>query len=211
MISIALPIHGMKNADFFLQRCFDSILEQSYEDIEVVIADNSDDDHLLKIIQTYALPIKYFKNPKKGMAPNTNAAIKHSTGDVIKILYMDDWLAHKHALRDILAHFEGHWLVTSSDNNKNPHYTEDIETGNNKLGSPSALTVLNKKPLLFDENMTWLLDCDFYKRMYEKFGEPVIVKKVGVMMGIGDHQMTHILTNAEKDLEFDYMHKKYHV
>lgn len=213
MISIALPIHDMNRADFFLQRVFDSIIGQTYEDFEVVITDNSDDDHLEKMIRTYGMNISYFRNPIKGMAQNTNEAIRRSKGQLIKIIYMDDYFAHKEALNDIVKAFKGHWLITATDNNHNPYYTKDIETGNNRLGSPSALTILNDKPMLFDEEMTWLLDCDYYKRMYMAYGEPVILKVVGrkanVIMGIGKHQMTHILTPEDKELEHRYMRNKY--
>ncbi len=208
-ISVALPIHNMKRADYFLNRCLDSLLIQSFEDFEVVITDNSPDNKLEKIVKTYGMRINYSMNPRKGMAQNTNEAIKHSKGDLIKVLYMDDYLAHKDALKDIVEAFRGHWLVTATDNNKNPRYTEDIHTGNNRLGSPSALTIRNKDPLFFDEEMTWLLDCDYYKRMYEKYGEPAILKKAGVIMGVGKHQMTEILTDEEKLLEHRYMKNKY--
>lgn len=208
-ISIALPIHSMKNASHFLQRCLDSIIDQTYEDFEVVITDNSDDDKLEKLIRTYGMPIRYSKNPRKGMAQNTNEVIKRSTGDLIKILYMDDYLAHNNALQDIVDIFRGYWLITGTDNNRNPHWTDDIETGNNKLGSPSALTILNKTPLLFDENMTWLLDCDYYKRMHFLYGEPDILKNKNVIIGTGTHQITHLLTDEDKHKEEDYMKEKY--
>jgi glycosyltransferase involved in cell wall biosynthesis len=208
-LSIAIPIHGMERGDYYLQRCLDSILEQSFQDYEVVITDNSDDEKLERIIRTYAMPIRYIENPRKGMAPNTNEAIKASKGQLIKLLYMDDYLAHKDALKDIVGAFRGYWLVTPADNNRKPHYTQDIHLGNNKLGSPSALTILNEEPLLFDEEMTWLLDCDYYKRMFERFGLPVILDKVGVKMGIHEGQMSYLLTDEEKNLEQRYMINKY--
>ncbi len=209
MISIALPIHDMERGEFFLSRCLDSIIDQNFEDFEVVITDNSDDDKLERLIRTYGMRIRYSKNPRKGMAQNTNEAIKKSKGDLIKILYMDDYLASDNALLDIFNKFHGHWLFTATDNNPHPRYTENIVTGNNHLGSPSALTILNSDPLLFDEEMTWLLDCDYYKRMYDIYGQPVIIEKVGVIIGVGDHQMTNILTNGEKEVEELYMKHKY--
>lgn len=213
MISIALPTHRMAKAEYFLKRCLDSIIMQTYQDYEVVITDNSDDDRLEKLVRTYGMDIKYFRNLRKGMAQNTNEAIKQSKGELIKVIYMDDYFGHKESLADIVAAFSGHWLITSTDNNHNPYYTQDIYTGNNKLGSPSALTILNKNPLLFDEEMTWLLDCDYYKRMYNLYGEPVVLKvrgrKDNVIMGTGEHQMTHLLTREDKLLEERYMANKY--
>jgi glycosyltransferase involved in cell wall biosynthesis len=208
-ISIALPIHKMSRANYFLVRCLDSIIQQSFEDFEVVITDNSDDDELYKIIRTYGMKISYYRNPRKGMAQNTNEAIKRSKGELIKIIYMDDYFAHEDALKEIVESFKGHWLISPTDDNRHPRYTTNIHVGNNKLGSPSALTILNKDPMLFDEEMTWLLDCDYYRRMFDKYGAPVILKKVNVNLGVGRHQMTHILTDEEKLLEHRYMKNKY--
>lgn len=210
MISIALPIHDMKNAETFLVRCLGSIYAQVYKDFEVVITDNSPDDRLKKIAMRFPLKIRYFINKRRGMAQNTNAAIKHSKGDLIKVLYMDDYLAHENTLRDIIVAFKVGWLITGSNNNPFPYYTDDIHLGNNHLGSPSALTILNSKPhILFDEKMTWLLDCDYYRRLYEIHGEPEILEGDHIVIGEGDHQMTHILTDEEKQKEYNYMEKKY--
>ncbi len=184
-VSIAIPTHNMKNGDFFLKRCLDSIRMQSYQDYEIVVTDRGK------------------------MAENTNNAIKESNGELIKIMYMDDYFAHKDALKHIVENFKGEWMITGADTNPRPYWTDDIETGNNKLGSPSALTMRKDKHLLFDEKLSWLLDCDLYKRLYALHGEPTILDEVNVKIGIHDGQMTNILTEEEKLEEFNYMQKKY--
>jgi hypothetical protein len=122
-------------------------------------------------------------------------------------------LAHPNVLQEIVdafdQHPDKHWLITGVNNNQYPYWTHDIETGNNKLGSPSALTVRKDSALLFDETMSWLLDCDYYKRMYNKFGLPIVLDGVHVQIGEGDHQMTHLLTNEQKQGEQEYLNKKY--
>ncbi len=184
-ISLIIPIHDMKGGAEFLWSSVNAIMEQSFKDYEIIIV-------------------------KDGlMAANTNSGIKRARGELIKILYLDDQLAHKDALKEIVESFKGHWLVSATNDNPNPHYTHDIHTGNNKLGSPSALTILNDNPLLFDEKMSWLLDCDYYRRMYEKYGEPTILNKVNVIIGKGDHQVTHLMSDEDKWKEEDYMLEKY--
>lgn len=185
--SIVIPIHEMKGGADFLWRSINALAEQTFQDFELIIT-------------------------KEGkMAENTNVGIQRARGKLIKILYLDDYLSSPFALEDIYLNFkeEDHWLITGTDDNPHPYWTDDIETGNNRLGSPSALTIRNKKPLLFDENMSWLLDCDYYKRMHKKFGTPKILDTISVCMGLGEHQMTHKLSNEEKQQEFRYITKKY--
>ena len=207
-LSIAIPTHEMENREFFLKRCLDSLWEQTFQDFEIVITDNSDDDVLEKICEFYG-GIRYFKNLRKGMAQNTNEAIKKSKGKLIKILYLDDYLLHDEVLEMIVNKFEKRWLICGADNNSDPHWTEDIHTGNNKLGSPSSLTIENKDPLLFDENLTWLLDVLYYKGLYERYGEPTIMAGKHIGIGEGTHQMTHLISDERKMWEQEYLMKKY--
>jgi len=177
----------MKNKEFFLERALNSVRSQTFQDWELVVTEDGK------------------------MAENTNSAIKKAEGTLVKILYMDDFLAHPNALQDIWNNFEfmDEWLITGADTNPHPYWTDDIETGNNKLGSPSALTMRKSTALMFDERMSWLLDCDLYRRMYDEYGPPKILDSIGVNIGVGDHQMTHILTDEEKLAEHNLIRKKY--
>jgi glycosyltransferase involved in cell wall biosynthesis len=190
-ISIVVPIHDMEGGDKFLWKLVNSLTYQTFQDFELIIT-------------------------KEGlMAENTNAGIKKARGELIKILYLDDHLAHPHVLEDIVDIMDGdtfqgnEWMIIGADDNNTPKWTEDIETGNNKLGSPSALVIRNKDPLLFDERMSWMLDCDYYRRMYDKYGKPLILPGVHVVIGKGDHQVTNLLTNAEKSAEVSLIKQKY--
>ena len=177
----------MENGAFFLWRAINSIMEQTFKSYEIIIV-------------------------KEGSMPvNTNAGIKKAQGQLIKILYLDDYFAHPNALQEIADNFEfmDEWLITACDTNLNPYWTDDIHLGNNKLGSPSCLTFRNRDIELFDENLSWLLDCDLYKRLYEKHGEPKILKSINVNIGVGDHQMTNLMSDDYKLSEHKYLQKKY--
>ena len=189
-ISIVLPIHEMKNGAFFLWRAINSIMEQTFKDYEIIIT-------------------------KEGkMAENTNAGIKKAKGEIVKILYMDDWLDHPDYLLMVCGQFlypDTEWLITSATTNLHPKWTNDIETGNNKLGSPSALTFRNhfEENLLFDEKLSWLLDCDLYKRLKEKYGEPDIFTQVNIGIGIHEGQATNLMSDDYKLSEHEYVRNKY--
>lgn len=193
MISCVIPYHDMENGAFFLKRCIDSIMTQTYTDYEIVLT-------------------------KVGkMAENTNSGIKKAKGDIIKILFVDDYLATPFYLERLAYFFKGGWMVSECwhDNgqamNLNPHYpvwSDDIKKGINTIGSPSVLAFENKNPLLFDENLSFTLDCDLYQRLYERYGEPSILNSM-VAIGIHSGQTTNILTDKQKQEEFLYIQNKY--
>jgi hypothetical protein len=188
-LSVVIPIHDMQGGAEFLWRTVNVLMYQTFQDFEIVIT-------------------------KRGTMPeNTNAGIKRARGELIKILYLDDCLAYPDALKDIVDAFtpQTEWLITGTDNNPEPYWTDDIETGNNKLGSPSALTIRNHglDTPLFDEQMTWLLDCDYYRRLYDSVGPPLILPGANVNIGVGEHQVSYLLSDEAKEAEHDYMKTKY--
>lgn len=218
-LSIAIPTSSMEHGEYLFRRCLDSLWNQTFQKFEIIVTDNSDDDIIKTICDEYKTGINYYRNPVKGMAQNTNEAIKRSKGELIKILYMDDFLAHDRSLQKIINNFEGEWLVTACTHLKLhenftqsihfPTYSLDIHTGNNTIGSPSVLTIKNKDPILFDEELMWVLDCDYYRRMYDKYGEPKILRDINVILGLHPGQATHTMGNERKLKEHHYLNKKY--
>lgn len=216
-LSVVVPTHDMEGKDYFFKRCMESLWLQSFQDFEIVVSDNSEDDVIKDICAYYFTGVRYSKNPRKGMAPNTNEAMKLAKGNLIKILYMDDFLNHQDSLGSIVKHFKGNWLVTDClhfdgfkyFNHHIPEYNNEIHFGKNTIGSPSVLTIKNEDILLFDENMTWLLDCDLYKRLYERYGAPKVLNDRNVVIGVGEHQATNVMGDEVKLKEHDYMIHKY--
>lgn len=200
-VSIVVPIHtGMKNGDFFLWRLVQSVMQQSFKDYELLI------------VQEGSMPV------------NTNAGIKKAKGELIKILYLDDYFAHKGALQRIVDSFRptDMWLATGCLHQKSttewfetphsphyPEYTDDVHTGNNRIGSPSVVTLRNEGRLLFDPELSYLLDCDLYKRYYMQYGAPRLIDDLNVVIGLGEHQTSNLMPEAEKLQEFHYLQQKY--
>lgn len=190
-LSIVIPIYeGMLNGHAFLGRALDSLHSQTFQDFEIVIT-------------------------KEGrMAENTNAGIKKAKGEIIKILYQDDYLAHPHALAVIADRFTKGWLVTGCAHDPGTHthlptWNDEIYKGINTLGSPSVLAFENHDPLLFDESLTWLLDCDLYMRLHARYGLPTLLNDINVKIGIHEGQTTHLLADEIKQNEHNYLIQKY--
>ncbi len=183
----------MVDGERFLSRCLESVKSQSYTDYEIVIT-------------------------KEGkMAENTNAAVKRAKGDIIKILFMDDYFAHTEALQHIHDQFKGGWLATGCVHDDNgiyfnphlAHWDDDVMKGVNTIGSPSVVAFENDDPLLFDVGMSWVLDCDLYARLHSRYGNPTIIDSIDVVIGVGNHQTTNLLSEKEKLLEQEILIKRY--
>ena len=225
LLSVCLPSYEMGGVgDKFLRRNLDILVGQTFKDFDVVITDNSSTDLIKNVCDEYKgrLDIKYYKNDHNlGMSGNVNAAIKKATGKIAKILCQDDFLYKKESLEEIVKNFDpelDHWMVTACKQSRDgviffrpfyPRYNKNIHLGNNTISGPSVLTIRNKDPLLFDENLSWLMDCDYYRRCYEKFGLPKILNEINSVNGIGEQQSTSATKEALKRAEYQYVAKKF--
>lgn len=210
----------------FLKQSFDIFLKQSFTDFDVVISDHSKDTKVQELCETYQkqLQIHYYKNEQDrgNSSANINNAIQKATGELIKILFQDDFLYDEQSLEHIIKYFDlekDHWLVTACTHtidgetffkNHYPTYNNHIYLGKNTISSPSVLTIKNQNPLLFDKKLVWLMDCDYYKRYYDSFGKPKILSNISVVNRIGTHQITNTLATAKLQyIEYCYMARKY--
>ncbi|MBX4197919.1 hypothetical protein KW782_01140 [Candidatus Parcubacteria bacterium] len=227
LISVCIPTYEMHGLGAkFLKYNFDILLKQTFTDFNVVISDYSKDSAIRDVCNAYKdkLSIEYHKNndPIIGMCRNFNNVIKHGTGKILKLLCLDDFLYGKDALAVIAKNFDLNkdtWLVTACIHTKNgwkffrpfyPKYNQKIHLGRNTISSPSVLTIKNQNPLLFDVNLKWYMDVDYYKRCYDKFGEPKIVNTISVVNRIGRHQTSQTeITNELVNHELDYVGKKF--
>lgn len=187
LVSICIPYYETPTSKEFLKRAIDSLRKQTYQNWELVVTED-------------------------GLASeNHNSAIKKADGDLIKILHMDDYFSHNDSLKEVVEAFDDDtkWLITGCSNNLNPYYTGDIHLGNNKLGAPSVLTMRKGVSVGFDEQLAWLFDCDFYKRMCKQHGEPKILNGNYITIGEGTHQATNRIAQKQKDGEVFLMAKRY--
>jgi glycosyltransferase involved in cell wall biosynthesis len=98
-VSVGLPVY---NGEPFLTEAIDSILNQTFEDFELIISDNASSDRTEEICQSYAAKdrrVTYHRNEKNlGAARNFNWVFEKSSGEYFK------WAAHDDLLRpDYLA------------------------------------------------------------------------------------------------------------
>lgn len=90
LISIILVTY---NAEKFLQRCLDSIYDQSYPNIEIIVADGASTDGTVAILQANADKLAFWKSEKDGgIYDAMNQALDHVQGQWVYFIGADDML-----------------------------------------------------------------------------------------------------------------------
>lgn len=94
-ISVIVPIY---NVDKYLSKCIQSISNQSYNNLEIILVNDGSTDNSLSIAQYYANKDKriiIYSQQNKGLSEARNSGLKISTGDYISFIDGDDWIEDK--------------------------------------------------------------------------------------------------------------------
>lgn len=92
LISIIIPVY---NAEEFLEGCLDSIVNQTYKNVEILCVNDGSTDGTLEILQEYAQNddrVKIFNKSNEGASKARNYALEHANGEYIMFVDSDDWI-----------------------------------------------------------------------------------------------------------------------
>ena len=209
-ISICIPAYKRTE---FLKRLLDSIKIQSYTNFEVIVTDDSPSSEVAALCKQYtgSFQLNYDKNQKQlGTPENWNAGIRRASGQWIKLMHDDDWFSSAESLQQFVSAVERHPecdFFFSAYNNVNESNGDvkllSAPTGmlqrvmanpavllaGNIIGPPSGTMYKNAPAILYDSNLKWLVDIEFYIR-YLKGRKFFYIDQPLVNIGIGDEQVT---------------------
>ncbi|MCI7086164.1 glycosyltransferase [bacterium] len=92
LISVIVPIF---NVEKYLNRCVDSIINQTYENLEIILVDDGSTDGCPGICDDYAKKdsrIKVIHKENGGLSDARNAGMKTACGEYISFVDSDDWI-----------------------------------------------------------------------------------------------------------------------
>lgn len=117
VISIVVPTYH--TAPEYLRELLESVLQQTYSNWELILADASGDDSVEKVISTYSDErIRYIRlGENAGIAQNTNRALEYVTGEYVGLLDHDDVLTED-ALYEIARVIKSEVKLIFSDEDK---------------------------------------------------------------------------------------------
>lgn len=104
-ISIIIPTRNRSN---YLKRAIESVLQQSYQNIEIIVVDDASTDDTENIVRSFRDPrIIYIKNDKR-RGPNfcRNLGLKKSSGEYIAFLDDDDYYSDRDKLKKQIELFK---------------------------------------------------------------------------------------------------------
>lgn len=186
LVTVVLPAY---NAASFIVDAIDSLLNQTYKDIEIIIIDDGSTDTTEKIVSGYK-DIKYIRQKNSGVASARNRGILEATGKYIAFIDADDlWLPEKTSIQiDYLRQTGFKWCYCDSyfswfGKNEvigNLSNTQGIFQGNilipyisNKFEIPLPSTVIERDVFqsvgLFDESLRTEEHTDLWSRIAIKY------------------------------------------
>ena len=230
-MSIAIPTwESYGRGAEFLDDLLRTIEIQHFKNFEVVISDHSQNDDVYNKVLEFnsKFDIKYFRNRKKlGNSPfNTNTAIKKCSGEIIKIMFQDDFFYDDEAFEKIyytLKDSNKMWLLngcnhTDDDGNSfcwefYPKFNPDLLKGINTISSPSVVAFKRESEVYFDETLVNFMDIDYYYGMREKYGDPVLYNDILISNRVHKDSISSNIKNKEEMIltESEYCIKKYGV
>lgn len=91
-ISIIIPVY---NAEKYLVKCLDSVISQSYKNVQIIVVDDGSKDTSYKICKKYTEideRIELYHNENSGVSATRNFGIQKATGEYIGFVDSDDWI-----------------------------------------------------------------------------------------------------------------------
>ncbi len=177
------------NGEKYLEQTIQSVLGQSYKNVEYLIIDGGSTDGTLDIINKYEDRIDYWvSEPDQGIADGFNKGILLSTGDIIGLINSDDWY-ESDALKTVHEAMNGHDIVHGPikvwRDSEEWRIVESTLDGLSRLMTVNHPSCFVKRGVyqdlgLFDTRLSIAVDYDFilrcrrYGKRFETTGDVVV-------------------------------------
>ena len=175
LISIIVPIY---NTEAYLEKCINSIINQTYKDLEIILVNDGSPDNSLKICEKYAnidKRIKIIDKENGGLSSARNAGLEIATGKYIGFVDSDDYIENDmfETLYSLIKSEEADISMVSYKEYRNNLVTR-ITGEDNKIITFNKLEALKKLLINIEiENYVWnkLFKSELFKEIRFPDGE----------------------------------------
>ena len=161
-ISVIIPVY---NVEKYLRQCLESVINQTYKNLEIILVNDGSTDNSGKICEEYALKderIKVIHKENGGISSARNTAVDIAKGEYITFIDSDDdvELDFIDYLYDILKHFNCKMSVCTHNIVKNKKIRKSFNLKTDyKLSSQECI-----KKLLYNDG----IDTSAWAKLYDK-------------------------------------------
>lgn len=205
LVSVIIPVY---NGERFLREAVQSVLDQQYSPIEIIIVDDGSTDGTATVARSFSKTVRYLHQTNKGPAAARNRGIEHARGSLLAFADADDlWPANKlelqlpYLIRDpnidiVLGRIQQVRLSeTVNGQTLAQEFAEPAFSVN--LGSAVIRSSVFERVGLFDESMRYSEDVDWFLRAREAGAEIVTIDAVTLLYRQHEQNMTRGKSTSE--------------
>jgi glycosyltransferase involved in cell wall biosynthesis len=198
LISVILPVY---NGEKYLAEAVESICQQGYTPLELIIVDDGSTDRTSEIAHSFNLDVRYVSQPNAGPAAARNTGLGLARGDVIAFQDADDlWPPDKIALQipkliedpalDIVWGRIRRINLAGEDEGKEIFKESLAAEISYNLGSALYRRSVFDRVGLFDVTMRYSEDVDWWMRARECGARMLILRQVTLLYRLHGKNMT---------------------
>lgn len=190
-VSIIIPVY---NAEKYIQRCINSVLKQTYKNVEIIaINDGSKDSSeeiILQMQQENQEIIKYYNQENQGISKTRNRGIKLATGKYIMFMDNDDYIDNDYVETFVKeAENKDYDMVIGGHRRTNEKGKQLYERKipNTKWGKYVSITPwarIYKRSYIIDNNLEFL-ECNIGEDLFLNLQAVTISEKIGIINYVG--------------------------
>lgn len=87
-VSVIIPVY---NQEKYIRECVESVLNQDYKNIEIIVVDDGSTDNTAEILKEFGKKIRYQRQENRGAAGAFNAGLRMAEGSLVAWLSSDDF------------------------------------------------------------------------------------------------------------------------
>ena len=105
-VSVIVPVY---NQEKYLRQCLNSLVDQNFEDYEIIVVNDGSTDGSQEIVDSYSKRfnslVRGIVQENAGLGPARNTGIQHAAGEYVAFVDSDDWIS-KDALNELYRNAE---------------------------------------------------------------------------------------------------------
>lgn len=174
LVSVIIPCY---NYAAYMAETIDSVLNQSYPNIEIILIDDGSTDHTAEVATCYAGRVQYYYQSNRGLSAARNAGFEYASGNYVVYIDADDKLAPDYiseTMRVASVHPDAAFVYTqqqyfeaSHDITRFPAYNVQTLKQRNYIPACTLIRADVLRRFRYDTRFTSWEDWDFYLTLAE--------------------------------------------